>query len=217
MPTDSSSVSSRALVNRYYEKIGQCIFDSFETLSNEVEENDEKGRINASVMTIENSQFLDSGLRSLNLPVLDPILRNSRAFYEQSLVRYASLSIHRVLGRYSEYFEGLNNLLKTTAPEEVAFSSSYSKATVKKMLASLPFREIKKAIELLHQRVVKHFAESGKEMARVVWKAVQDDFIGRQVLTSEGLAKVFPNATDVSAPFSIDDLASYFTVLSKQI
>lgn len=210
----SNSACSRALVNRYFEKIGQCIFDSFDALSSEVEESDEKGHINASVMTIENSHYLYKELKDMQMPLLDHIVRNSRTFYERSLVTYASLSIYRVLHRYAEYFEGLTNLLKTTAPEEVAFTSAYSKASVKKMLNSVPLREMKKAIDLIYQRVLKHFAGQPK-MIQIVWKAVQDDLLARQNDIVDGLAKVFPGATDISPPFSVANLSDYFAELSK--
>ena len=148
------------------------------------------------------------------MPLLDPIVRSARTFYERSLVNYASLSIYRVLGRYAEYFEGLSNLLKTTAPQEVAFSSTYSKASVKKMLNSISLKDMKKAIELLHQRVLKHFADQPK-MIEIVWKAVQNDFMARQNDIVDGIGKVFPGATDVTAPYSLSNLNDYFSELSR--
>ena len=65
----SKTASSRSLVNRYFEKIGQCIFDSFDALNAEVDETDEKGHINASVMTIENSHYLYKELTDLKMPL----------------------------------------------------------------------------------------------------------------------------------------------------
>lgn len=129
-------------------------------------------------------------------------------------MNYASLSIYRVLGRYAEYFEGLSNLLKTTAPQEVAFSSTYSKASVKKMLNSVTLKDMKKAIDLLHQRVLKHFADQPK-MIQIVWKAVQQDLLTRQTDIVEGISKVFPGATDISLPFSLSSLNDYFSELSR--
>lgn len=183
-------------------------------LTAEVEESDDKGRINASVMTIENSHYLLKELVDMKMPLLDPIVRSSRTFYERSLVNYASLSIYRVLGKYAEYFEGLSNLLKTTAPQEVAFSSTYSKASVKKMVTSITLRDMKKAVDLLHQRVLKHFADQ-PQMISIVWQAVKDDFMARQNGIVDGIAKVFPGATDISLPFSLSQLNEYFSELSK--
>lgn len=206
----SATAISRELVNRYYEKIGQVIFDSFKTLAAEADDGDEKGHINASVMTIENSHHLFNQLREMAVAPLEPIVRSSRVFYEQSLATYATLSIYRVLARYAEYFEALANLLKTTAPEEVAFTSAYSKASVKRMLAAFPLKEMKRAIDLLRQRALKHFSDQ-KELLGVVWQAVQDEFIRRQTAMIDGLAKVFPGATDVAPPYALDNLISYFS------
>ena len=203
------------LVDRYYEKIGQCIFDSFVQLDAEVEEGDEKGHINASVMTTENSYFLFKRFTDSNLTNLEAILRSSRAFYEKSLVSYARLSIYRAVGKYAEYFDGLGNLLKTTAPEEVAFTSTYSKATVKRVIQSAPLKELKKSIDLLHQRVVKHFYPH-QNLTRTVFTAVKDDFVARERSIVDNLGKVFPGAVEVKPSHSIQDIEKYFDELSKK-
>lgn len=232
--------SVRSLIDRYYEKIGQAIFDSFTQLSSEVEESDEKGLINGSVMTIENSHFLFEKFTKMNSiesstststvintststvinskktsSFLEPILRSSRTFYETSLISYARLSIYRVLGRYADYFEGLNNLLKNTAPEEVAFTTTYSKASVKKILLANPFKELKKSIDLLHQRTLKHF-NSQLDLQEIVWKALRDDFVARERGIQEGLGKVFAGAADVKLDHSIEQVGLYFIEVSKR-
>ena len=189
-------------------------------------------------MTIENSHFLfekftkmTSIATSLNANTnantnsnlnskktcsfLEPILRSSRTFYETSLLSYARLSIYRVLGRYAEYFEGLSNLLKNTAPEEVAFTTTYSKASVKKLLFANPFRELKKSIDLLHQRTLKHF-NSQLELQEIVWKALRDDFVARERGIQEGLGKVFAGAVDVKLDHSIEQVILYFNEVSKR-
>ena len=196
------------MVDRYYEKIGQTIFDSFVQLADEVEESDEKGHINASVMTIENSYYLFKKLSELEMN-LEAILRSSKTFYEASLSSYARLSIYRAVGRYAEYFEGLTNLLKTTAPEEVAFSSTYSKASVKKVVQANPFKELKKSIDLLNQRVLKHFYPHQK-LQEIVWNAVKDDFVARERLMRDNLDKVFPGAVDVKPFHSVEEVEKYF-------
>lgn len=225
----SLDFSVRSLIDRYYEKIGQTIFDSFIQLSSEVEESDEKGLINGSVMTIENSHFLFEKFTEMSLRTksttsttntntisfLEPILRSSRTFYETSLTSYARLSIYRVLGRYAEYFEGLNNLLKNTAPEEVAFTTTYSKASVKKLLLANPFKDLKKSIDLLHQRTLKHF-NSQPDLQEIVWKALREDFIGRERGIQEGLGKVFVGAVDVKLDHSIEQVGLYFNEVSKR-
>jgi len=216
---DSSANRSRALVNRYYERIGETIFASFKHLAADVEESDEKGHINASVMTIENSHCLFTELNRINSPLLEPILRSSRSFYESSLTAYACLSIYRVLPKYAEYFEGFVNTLRTLAPEEVAFTSTYSKASVKKMLASVPMKELRKAVDLLRQRVVKHFADR-RELEAIVWDAVQTDFVQRQRTMFEGLLRVFPASfTDLfpaNGSYTVEDVQSYVTEVSQR-
>ncbi len=203
------------LVDRYYEKIGQAIFDSFLLLDREVEESDEKGHINASVMTTENSYYLFKKLTAANLN-LDAILRSSKSFYETSLASYARLSIYRAVGRYAEYLDGLTNLLKTTAPEEVAFTSTYSKASVKKVIQAHTLKELKKGIDVLHSRVIKHFYPH-HNLTEIVWSSVKTDFLGRERALRDNLGKVFPGAVDVKPTSSVEDVEKYFFELSKKL
>lgn len=216
---DSSANRSRGLVNRYYERIGETIFASFKHLAADVDDADEKGHINASVMTIENSHCLVTELQQIGSPLLEPILRSSRAFYESSLTAYACLSIHRVLPKYAEYFEGFISTLRTSPPEEVAFTSAYSKASVKRVLALMPMKELRKAIDLLRQRVIKHFADR-KELEAIVWDAVQNDFIQRQKAMFEGLQRVFPASFADLFPsnlaYSVEEVHAYFLEVSHR-
>lgn len=207
--------SVRILIDRYYEKIGQAIFDSFLQLSSEVEESDEKGHINASVMTIENSYYLFKKFTESDLTNLEAILRSSKAFYENSLSSYARLSIYRAVGRYAEYFDGLTNLLKTTAPEEVAFTSTYSKASVKKVIQLNHSKELKKSIDLLRQRVLKHFYPHQK-LSETVWTALKEDFLMRERSMRDNLSKVFPGAVDVKPAHSMEEIEKYFDSLANQ-
>ena len=152
-------------------------------------------------------------LKGIKLTLLEPIVKSAKIFYENSLTSYSTLSIYRVLQKYAEYFEGLTNLLKTTSPEEISFTSAYSKAAVKKMLGAYPLKEMKKAVELLAGRVQKHFADQ-KSLMLVVWKSVQEEFLRRQAAISEALEKVYPGASDVRLAYKVEDLIAYFSEVS---
>ncbi len=214
----SINLQSRQFVNHSYEKLAKVIFETFEELCSEVEVEDEKGHINARVMTIENSHFLFmelKAIKSVTAGVLDPIVRSAKSFYESSLTGYSNLSIHRVLGKYAEYFDRLVDLLKTTAPEEVAFSSAYSKSAVKKQIqAAGGLKEIKKAVNLLRERTLKHFIDQASSLIQVVWKSVQEEFLKRQISIIDALAKIFPGTTEVVLPYSVDDVLAYFSEIS---
>lgn len=166
-------------------------------------------------MTTENSYYLFKKFTELNFN-LEEILKSSKTFYENSLSSYAKLSIYRAVGRYAEYFDGLTNLLKTTEPEEVAFTSTYSKASVKKVIQSNPIKDLKKSIDLLHQRAIKHFYPHQK-LTEIVWSSLKDDFLVREKMMRENLGKVFPGAVDVKPSHSIEEIEKYFIELSKRL
>jgi translation initiation factor 2 alpha subunit (eIF-2alpha) len=59
-----------------------------------------------------------------------------------------------------EFFEGLERLLKTTAPSEVQKNSNYSKSSLKKILKEFDGKDVRKHIDVLFRRVEKHFTEA---------------------------------------------------------
>lgn len=166
-------------------------------------------------MTTENSYLLYKRFSESNLTNLEIILRSSKTFYETSLSSYARLSIYRAVGKYAEYFDGLGNLLKTTAPEEVAFTSTYSKASVKKVLQSTPLKELKKSIDILHQRIIKHFYPH-QNLTRIVLESVKEDFLRMERSIVGNLGKVFPGALDVKPLHSIQEVEKYIDEIFKK-
>jgi hypothetical protein len=53
--------------------------------------------------------------------------------------------------------DGVERLLKTTAPKDVSMNNNYSKSTLKKILKDLGTKDMRKAVETMARRVDKHF------------------------------------------------------------
>lgn len=60
-----------------------------------------------------------------------------------------------------DYFEGIERLLKTTAPTEVQNNSTYSKSALKKVVKEYNAKDVRKHIDALFKRVEKHFEDDG--------------------------------------------------------
>ena len=83
------------------------------------------------------------------------------------------------------------------------------------MIQSSPLKELKKSIELLHQRVLKHFYPH-QNLTQIVFKAVKEDFLARERSIVDNLGKVFPGAVDVKPAHSIQEVEKYFEELAKK-
>lgn len=60
-----------------------------------------------------------------------------------------------------DYFEGVERLLKTTAPTEVQNNGSYSKSALKKVVKEYNAKDVRKHVDALFKRVEKHFEDDG--------------------------------------------------------
>jgi hypothetical protein len=47
-----------------------------------------------------------------------------------------------IYGNLQEFFDGVDVLLKTTAPQEIGFHVSYNKAQLKKVIQQYPWKEV---------------------------------------------------------------------------
>ena len=97
-------------------------------------------------------------------------------------------AVHELTVALQEFFEGLERLLKTTAPSEVQKNSNYSKSSLKKVLKEFDGKDVRKHIDVLFRRVEKHFTEAEEKATREessgiapgtvmvgVWKACEEE------------------------------------------
>lgn len=164
---------------------------------------------------VENGHYLTSQLQDLRQQInaVESSLTMAKARYDRHLSLYSTLSLGRHLGRLMEFFEGMETLLltKNTPAEEVAFHASYNKASARRVLGAYSLREIRKALEALHLRVIKHF-DGQPTLQQTVWRAVQDEFVKASSRWVEYLRQVYPESgADVQLPYSIDDARACFS------
>lgn len=204
---------ARALVNTAYDSISQAIFASLGALMAEASATeDEKDNLNAIIMTVQNTYALLDSLRAMESPQLEPILRRCRDEFQRNLVNYAALSLPRVLGRLPDYFEAIQRLLHTgSSPDDICFSAAYDKSAARRVLASLPPKELKRGVEGIRERLLKHYkgGQDGERLVPLVWQALGEHAQAKAREYQEIICKVYP-ASDIQLPFSSDDLAALF-------
>lgn len=100
-------------------------------------------------------------------------------------------------------------VLSNTPAEEVAFHAAYNKASARRMLAAHGIREIRKAIELVHGRVMKHFPVEA-HLRQVVWRTCQERFVADSGEWSDHLQRVYPGS-DLQLSYTVGDAMALFS------
>lgn len=161
------------------------------------------------VWRLENGYHLVSQLTALANPAVEASLRLAQKRYDHHLHLYAQLSLQRVLPRLYDFFDGMGTALNNTPAEEVAFHAAYNKASARRMLAAHGIREIRKAIELVHGRVLKHFPVEA-HLRQVVWRTCQERFVADSSEWSRNLGRVYPRS-DLQLSYTGDDAMTFFS------
>ncbi|KAI9496495.1 exocyst complex component Sec3-domain-containing protein [Zychaea mexicana] len=207
---------TRQTVNDAYEKIINAMMSSLDSIARETDQTgDDKEQLNANIMYIENMHHFHHELRSNKLHVLEKWIKYAKSHYDTSLNAYIKVVIRRPLGKLLEFFEGVDNLMHTSTPEEVQFHMNYNKTQLRKVIAMYPAKEIKKSLEQLYKRVDKHFSEE-EGLLQVVWRGIQEEFIQQHEKMENLIQKCYPD-TRLHLEFSIDDLLSMMSELARKV
>ncbi|KAI8332221.1 exocyst complex component Sec3-domain-containing protein [Chlamydoabsidia padenii] len=196
---------TRETINDSYDKIIKSMMSSLDTKARESDDTgDDKEQLNSNIMYIENMHHFYHALRSNRLSVLERWAKEAKTKYETSLDAYIKVVIRRPLGKLLEFFDGVEMLLRTSTPEEVAFHVNYNKSQLRRVIALFPPKDVRRSLEQLYKRVDKHFSEE-EGLLQVVWRGIQEELI-RQHERMEGLiSKCYPDA-GLHLEFSIPDL-----------
>jgi hypothetical protein len=160
--------------------------------------------------------------------------------YEENLNAYVKMVLRRpfskiivsrscpVIGRLSQrshnpqdYFDGVEQLLKTTAPSEVSNRSGYNRSTLKKVVKEYDAKDVRKHVDALFKRVEKHFTEASEvttgESSGItpgtvlvgVWKACEEELLRITEIFAKRMTQCYANA-GVSLEYSAADVEAAF-------
>ncbi|KAJ3080543.1 hypothetical protein HK102_002976 [Quaeritorhiza haematococci] len=240
--SSSSATSTRQVVTKAYERIVKTMFETLDAVAKEVANDpkiaaDDKEHVNVHVLTIENMHYFYSEIRARKVPVLDPFVKQSKATYDVNLSAYCRVVVRKPLGKLLEFFEGIEELLKTQAPEEISYHLSYSKSALKEVLKKYPGKEIKKGLEILYRRVDKHFLDEDSgpdaplnvvagmagfssrirregQLLQVVWRGIQEEVVRRLSRFEDLIGKCYPES-GLHLEVTIEEVLGYFSELAR--
>ncbi|KAF9785840.1 exocyst complex component sec3 subunit [Thelephora terrestris] len=151
----------RQNVDAAYDRMVQAMFESLKRMAKMDGEGEDKGQLNYHVILIENMHHFVTEIQSLDIGSVSSFLVQAESIYDESLTAYVKLVLRRPFLKILDYFEGIERLLKTTAPTEVQNNSTYSKSALKKVVKEYNAKDVRKHIDALFKRVEKHFEDDG--------------------------------------------------------
>ncbi|KAN0100480.1 Exocyst complex component Sec3 domain containing protein [Tylopilus felleus] len=178
----------RGHVDSAYEKIVHSMFECLKHMATLDGDGEDKGQLNYHVLIVENMHYFVAEISHLATGSVVGFLKQAEVIYNENLAAYVKIVLRRPFAKLIEFFEGLERLLKTTAPSEVQKNSNYSKSSLKKVLKEFDGKDVRKHIDVLFRRVEKHFTEAEEKATREessgiapgtvmvgVWKACEEE------------------------------------------
>ncbi|KAG5636373.1 hypothetical protein H0H81_008291 [Sphagnurus paluster] len=215
----------RISVDSAYERIVQSIFDSLKQMAKMDGEGEDKGQLNYHVILIENMHHFVAETSVLEVGSVAVFCRRAEAIYEENLGAYIKIVLRRPFARIiipQDYFEGVERLLKTTAPTEVANNNIYSKSGLRKVVREYTSKDLRKLVDSLFVRVEKHFAEASGTTTRDdnggivpgtvmvgVWKGCEEELLRITELFSKRISQCYAD-TGVTLEYTTADVETAF-------
>ncbi|KAF4605051.1 hypothetical protein EYR40_003834 [Pleurotus pulmonarius] len=213
----------RSSVDDAYDKIVQAMFDSLKQMAKMDGEGEDKGQLNYHVILIENMHHFVAETSQMEIGSVNGFSRRAETMYDENLNAYVKIVLRRPFAKIIDYFEGVERLLKMTAPLDIPSNSSYSKSALKKVVKEYNSKDIRKQIDALFKRVEKHFTEASDAKATVeessgippgtvmvgVWKACEDEVLRITELFNKRIAQCYPD-TGVTLEYTPGDVESAF-------
>ncbi|PBL01169.1 exocyst complex component sec3 subunit [Armillaria gallica] len=212
----------RTIVDGAYERIVDTMFECLKQMAKMDGEGEDKGQLNYHVILIENMHHFVAEISQMEIGSVAGFLRKAEAIYDENLGAYVKIILRRPFAKIIDYFEGIERLLKTTAPSEIATNSSYNRSALKKVVKEYSGKDIRKYIDALFKRVEKHFTEASEKTTTEesggiapgtvmvgVWKACEEELLRITELFSKRISQCYPDS-GVSLDYSSVDVEAAF-------
>ncbi|KAK0198289.1 exocyst complex component Sec3-domain-containing protein [Armillaria mellea] len=212
----------RTIVDGAYERIVDTMFECLKQMAKMDGEGEDKGQLNYHVILIENMHHFVAEISQTEIGSVAGFLRKAEAIYDENLGAYVKIILRRPFAKIIDYFEGVERLLKTTAPSEIATNSSYNRSALKKVVKEYSGKDIRKYIDALFKRVEKHFTEASEKTTTEesggiapgtvmvgVWKACEEELLRITELFSKRISQCYPES-GVSLDYSSVDVEAAF-------
>ncbi|KAJ7783605.1 exocyst complex component Sec3-domain-containing protein [Mycena maculata] len=218
----ADSLEIRATVDAAYDRIVQSMFESLKQMAKLDGEGEDKGQLNFHVILIENMHHFVAETSQIEIGSVANFLRKAEAIYDENLGAYVKIVLRRPFGKLIDYFEGVERLLKTTAPSEVSTNASYNKSALKKVVKEYNAKDLRKHVDALFKRVEKHFTEASEKTTTEesggiapgtvmvgVWKACEEELLRITELVTKRISQCYADS-GVTLDYTASDVEATF-------
>ncbi|EIN14056.1 hypothetical protein PUNSTDRAFT_110196 [Punctularia strigosozonata HHB-11173 SS5] len=215
----ADTLEIRQRVNGAYDQIIQAMFDCLQQMAKISDEGEDKGQLNYHVILIENMYQFMSEMEQIEIGAVAGFSARAEAIYRENVQAYVKIVLRRPFAKIIEYFDGVERLLKTTAPSEVSNNASYNKSALKRVVKEYTGKDIRKHVDVLYKRVEKHFTIEDKaatpkpmqasDVLPGVWKACEDELLRITDLFNKRIAQCY-EGSGVSLEYSSSDVEAAF-------
>lgn len=176
---NAQHLNIRMAIDGFYERLESTVIDSL--LSLKVEANstlttaaaggdEDKGVMNHQVLLILNMHHLFQEVQKLlqKAPTLRSLVSRAEKIYGESLNHYIHFVLRRPLGKMMDFGDGVELLMRSTPANEVSLHGAYNRASFKRLVKEYTTKDVRKQVDALWKRILKHFDEDEDESFSLV-------------------------------------------------
>ncbi|XP_048400001.1 exocyst complex component 1-like isoform X1 [Stegostoma tigrinum] len=198
----------RGDLDKAYNKVIAAVFTSVENIASM------NLKTPPDVVMMENFHHISCFLSELKIHSLEERKKEASQKYSEHRDLYVTKYLGRPLEKLNIFFDGVKARIAQGVKEnEVSYQLAFSKQELRKVIEKYQGKEVKKALENLYKKVVRHLSEEGN-LLQVVWYTMQGEFVRQYKEFQEMIARCYPGS-GITMNFSIDDILQYFMDITK--
>ncbi|KAF8273874.1 exocyst complex component Sec3-domain-containing protein [Lactarius quietus] len=217
----AETLEIRQSVDGAYDRIVHAMFDSLKHMAKISGEEEDKGQLNYHVILVENMHYFVAEIRQQEIGSVNDFVTRAETVYEENLSAYVKIVLRRGFSKIIDYFDGVEQMLRTVAPSEVSSSGGYSRSALKKVVREYDAKDVRKHVDALFKRVEKHFTEASEvttgESSGIapgtvmvgVWKACEEELLRITDIFAKRISQCYASS-GVSLEYSAGDVEAAF-------
>nr|XP_033799895.1 exocyst complex component 1-like [Geotrypetes seraphini] len=186
-------------------KLMDTVFNSINSLSTL--------KVNANMVIMENFHHIYCFLSEMKIHSLESKRKEAKQRYSEHLDKYVIKHLGQPLQKLNSFLDGIKACIAQGVKEEdVSFQMAYSKQELRKVIEKYPGKEVKKSVETLYGKILKHLSPE-ENLLPVVWHAMQQEFLHQYKEIEDMIRRCYPGS-GVAIEFTVQDVLNYFITIT---
>ncbi|GJJ15524.1 hypothetical protein Clacol_009802 [Clathrus columnatus] len=214
---------TRELADAAYEKIIQSMFEALKQMAKLEGDGDaeDKDQLNYHVELVENMRYFITEMTEQQLGNFRRFIQLAQSNYDENLSAYIKIILRRPFARILDYFDGVERLLQSTSPADVADKPNYNKGALKRVIKEYNAKDIRRHVDALYKRVEKHYTDedfptNSTILLKAVWMACEQELVKSTERFNRITAQCYKDA-NVSLEYTTQDVEAISTLMASMI